>query len=106
MFPQSLRFDLRHDRNFFKSASRKSFPLFQVFFESAGRTQFAVVVPKKVSKKATDRHKILRRMRHILAANQESFPKKKIVFVLFYRSLDTSYQELERMVKEAASRVK
>lgn len=101
MFPKNNRFNLRQEKDFFKKAKRKSFPSFQVFWVSSETETpvFSVVVPKKVSLKATVRHKILRQMRQILVRSATKFHYKKVVVVLFHSSLRKSYQELEEEVE-------
>ncbi|MEO8581581.1 MAG: ribonuclease P protein component [Patescibacteria group bacterium] len=105
MFPKHIRLQLRQEKDFFKTAKRKNFPLFQVLYRPAEQTQFAVVVPKKVSLKATERHKILRRMRAILVAQQAGFESKQVVVVLFKTSLGKSFSVLNEMVNTAVQQL-
>lgn len=94
MFPKSLRLDLRQEKDFFKTARRKSFPLFQLIWKNSSTTQFAVVVPHKVSKKSTARHKLLRQFRNALLCHQTQFGHNQVVLVLSPRANRKGYQEI------------
>ena len=105
MFPKPIRLQLRQEKDFFQTAKRKSFPLFQVMYRPAEQTQFAVIVPKKVSASSAKRHKVLRRMRQVLVQNQEKFVNKQVVVVVFYSSLEKSFAELTQAIEKAAVEV-
>ena len=101
MFSKQLRFNLRQDRSFFKNAKRKSYPLFQVFTEPFEQGPvFAVVVPKKVCPKSTDRHKLLRQMRMLLTKQSSRFGKNKVVLVMFRSSFGKTFKDLELAVSQ------
>jgi ribonuclease P protein component len=63
MLPKQLRFPLRQSKTFFHDARRVVSPPFLIYYQenSAGATaQAAVIVPKKVSKKAVERNRLKR----------------------------------------------
>lgn len=97
MFPKMNRLHLRGEKEFFKKAKRKSGSLFQLFWmpNETLDPAMAVIVPKKVSLKSTDRHKVLRRMRQAMIHQQEVFKGKKVVAVMFHQSLGKTVKELE-----------
>jgi ribonuclease P protein component len=106
MFPKNNRLNLRAERDFFKKAKRKSTRLFQLLFvESDQKTpQFAVIVPKKVSLKATSRHKVLRRMRQALIHQEQLFEQKKVVAVMSRQALEKTVSDLENELLQVIDR--
>lgn len=106
MFPKTYRFDLRQEKEFFSTAKRKNFPLFQVLYQPSDHVRFSVIVPKKVSKSSAKRHKVLRQMRHILMQKKEQFANKQLVVVMFYSSLGKTYSELEQAVETASGQIR
>lgn len=69
---------------------------------SRGFTRVAVVVSKKVSKKAVDRNRIRRRVYEVIRKNFEFVPKKKdYIFVIYSKDImKIKNEELERLLGE------
>lgn len=79
--------------NFGKTHKTKYFVIKQKD-NSFGYARFAVVVSKKVSKKATERNSIKRRVFHAIEEKYNSFEPKDYIFILNSSAKDLQYKDL------------
>ena len=73
-----------------------------------GFTRVAVVVSKKIDKRAVVRNRIRRRVYEVIRKNFDYLPKKTdYLFVVFSRDIvDMSYMELEKIIGELVTESK
>ena len=73
-----------------------------------GFTRVAVVVSKKIDKRAVVRNRIRRRVYEVIRKNFNYLPKKTdYLFVIFSRDVvDMSYMELEKIIGELVTESK
>jgi ribonuclease P protein component len=84
MLPKPHRLNLRPERTFFSHSHKKHFPEFSLFYVKAaglkdGPTQGAVIVSKKNFPLATDRNRIKRQARAVLAPLLAQFTGWQVV---------------------------
>ena len=76
MLAKTYRLAKRSDfDHLFKCGKKINFPIFTIRYLDNGlnKSRFAVVVSNKISKKATERNKIKRRVREIIRTNLSNF---------------------------------
>lgn len=86
MIPTPIRLSLRGEKDFFKKSKRLYLQTMTCFWQEADQPQFAVIVPKKQVKLATDRNRMKRQVLHALYREikevDEKMVKRKAVVVL------------------------
>lgn len=102
MLPAPHRFLLRHAPRFFSTARRMFSPYVTVWYQPSDVDHFqaAFIVPKKLLKKATDRHQSLRRLRAAtqLFINQTKAPP--LYQVVLMPTRQTSTLPFEQLAQE------
>jgi ribonuclease P protein component len=106
MLPKQLRFPLRQAKNFFHDARRVSSPPFLLYIENGLLSELAraaVIVPKKVSKKAVDRNALKRLVHQELSSTLPLLlPMNLVVYITrFFQKEDLPKltQALEKFKK-------
>jgi ribonuclease P protein component len=107
MFPKNQRITDKKDFDLiFKKGKRYYSPFFgiRIIKNDLDTQRFAVLVSKKVSKKAVERNRTKRVIRETIKANISLFPKKTdTVFYVTPKalniSLDTTQKEIQKMLK-------
>lgn len=105
MLPQENRLDLRHETQFFKTAKRQNAQSFQVWWRPSQDTQFAIIVPKKVSKLAVQRNILSRRMKSVLLKAKAQLSQKQLVVIFFPKGKNSSYDQLAKEVQNITHRL-
>ena len=81
MLPKERRYLLRKDKHFFLEAKKLQGSFFTIFWRNSEEelSQAAVVVPKTVSRKSTERNRLKRLIRILLSSTLPETRQKKIV---------------------------
>lgn len=97
MLPKRQKLQLRQKQDFFDQAQKSFHALFTLFYLK-NQTSFlpAVIVPKKVARKATKRNALKRQVYKILEENYTELTKKQVgvAIVLKPKAAGVSEQEI------------
>lgn len=105
MLPKWRKLNLRQHPDFFRLAKRLYFPFFTIFYTSGVEFLITVVVPKKVSLKATKRNYLRRVVYEEIKAYIEDFQDKKIHIAIVLKP-DSSKITPEELRKEIITAVR
>ena len=102
MFRKSSRLNTSDFKEVFNFGKTLKTPLFLIKTKQNNlkNSRYAVVVSKKISKKATERNHIKRRFLNALQENKEKFPVSDYVFILNSFVKDIQYKDLLTHLKE------
>lgn len=102
MITRKQRLSLRDNPGFFSQARRWYGTYLTLFYDGeAGLSQGTVVVPKKVSLKATKRNKIKRQLRNLLNKKLITNKNLRVVAVAKTSILKTSYNDISQEIEKA-----
>jgi ribonuclease P protein component len=100
MFAKKQRLNLKLYPEFYKTFFRLVYPPFTIYYQPASEFKVAVIVSKKVSKKAVDRNLVKRRLLHALRHTQPSLPHTNLVIVAKPESLHCKQLQFETIFKD------
>ena len=113
MLKSSSRIKQREFTPLFKTGKRTNLPYFTMVFgrllneNNQTPLQFAVVVPKTVSKKAVDRNKLKRRVYSIIRQNIKTLQNKAFYIFLMKKEAKTAiFKDLKIEVEKALQSIK
>ena len=89
-----------------KKGKRMHDKYFVLTYINANETKCGVVVSKKISKKATDRNLIRRRVYSILGENMDLIKDKHISISAKKCILDVKYRDLRKRIMEVLNKIK